>query len=233
MRTDAHVIGFVGTDKHDIISYLAQILQVAGRKVLLIDDSETQALHCSIFYPIAMNPTINSVEYNNFTFVSKKPLANVEELEKFTDIIIDFGYHVSHPDLQHCTFVNFVTDLQKHNALRLLNVKVPERVNRPERSIEVKKTLLIRDIVKCKITSDYIKELTKSLGVTDENSYLVELDETDYILKLHSQYNSVYQFKQLSNHFKSYLESVVQKEFELNDSDFYKLWKIAEGGNKR
>lgn len=230
MHDLAKVIGFAGVDKHDIILFLARLLAKSGKKILLVDDSETQALHCSISYPKGLNPHKEAVEYGSFEFLCRVSLGNLDYSTDYDFVLIDFGFCTNHPDVAQCDVIEFVTDMKRHNLLRLLSPNFTTLLARSRDGDSPAVYLIFRDWVDCKINKAYLAEVMKGFCVPEEFQYQLYLDVDDYTLQLLSQYDTVYQFRRVSAAVKDYLIDTLVKVFDFTGEDAQKIFKAYAGG---
>ena len=63
------LIGFLGCDKYEIILYLSRILYHLGKKVLLVDYAESEALYQSIPVPDTLKDENNYIHYSGIDFI--------------------------------------------------------------------------------------------------------------------------------------------------------------------
>lgn len=226
----AKVIGFVGVDKHDVMLYLARLLSKSGRKVLLVDNSETQALHCSISYPRGLDPHKEAVEYGSFEFLSRVSLGNFDYSTDYDFVLVDFGFCTNHPDVVQCEVIELVTDLKKHNLLRLLSPSFTSLIVGSGDGDRPVIYLIFRDWVDCKLNKAYLGELMKGFQVSEEFQYQFYLDANDYTLQLLSQYDTIYQFRRVSAVIKDYLIDTLVKVFDFTREEAQKAYKVYAGG---
>lgn len=212
------LIGFVGVDKYDIIHYLANILTVLNKSVLVVDSS----LYGSITYTM---PSIYRQEhgifnYRNFDVVLHPDLSMID-FTPYDFVLVDFGFDVHNGDIMRMHEVYMVTDMQMHNVLRFKELELWPYQER---------FLVVRDIVRLRSIDNYIIEefLDKSVG--PDNTFAVHLDESDKIKMLDCMYNTTYKFKELSESMRSLLYGIVSPYFK--EKEFYKAFKVAAKGGK-
>lgn len=230
MSNLAKVIGFMGIDKHDLMLFLAKLLAKSGKKILLVDNSETQALHCSISYPKGLDPHKEAVEYGSFEFLCRVSLGSLDYSTEYDFVLIDFGFCTNHPDVAQCDVIEFVADMKRHNLLRLRNPSFTSLLAGSGDGDSPTVYLIFRDWVDCKIKKTYLAEIMKGFCVPEENQYLFYLDVDDYTLQLLSQYDTIYQFRRVSVAVKTYLIDTLVKVFDFTREDAQKTFKIYAGG---
>lgn len=184
-------IGFAGIDKYDIILYLARILKHLGKKVLIVDGSETGALVSCIPYPVGLDGTV--IDYRGIYFIN---LCKYEEdlfgriLTMDIDIaLIDYGYCMREMEAEFLNQIIYVTDQQKHNVDRLIPMTGFKNND---------KRLVIRDVTSYKYgLKCIINELGLS-GMPANNISIIFMDEVDTRCKLRCQYEIKTSFRKLS-----------------------------------
>lgn len=203
MKGTCQLIGFIGSEKYEIITYLSCILYQLSKRVLIVDFSETQALRYglpqeeSYFHVKSEDALI--IDYRGVdyycTALPRKEIQVITFLNKLEDycskydaILIDFGFCKNHLVLRNCDQLYYVTDLQKYNVNRLL---ASLRLGL-EQSV-----LLIKDVQSCKITPSYITREVSSI-TSIRKTYVMYQDIVDTKYKISSQYNQAITFSKIS-----------------------------------
>jgi hypothetical protein len=184
-------IGFAGSDKHDIILYLARILKHLGKKVLIVDGSETGALMSCIPYPVSLDRTV--IDYRGIYFINlckyNEDLSGSIITMDIDIALIDYGYCMREKDALVLNQIIYVTDQQKHNVDRL--IPMADYKNDDKR-------LVIRDVTGYKYGwKCIINELGLS-GMPANNTSIIFMDEVDTRCKLSCQYEIKTNFRKLS-----------------------------------
>jgi hypothetical protein len=194
-----NVIGFIGSEKYELILYLSRILYHLNKKVLLVDYSESKALYQCIPIPDLLHKEKNGIDYRGVDFIQGQYYSN--NLRKNYDVILmDFDFGSQDEIILQCNKLFFVTDLQLHNVNRL----------NPIHYIHIKeKYLVIKDVFQCKIKPEYILGQFDEV-IQKENVYILYLDTLDLKYKLQCQYNSIFQFNKLSAPAKYFLNEVIK-----------------------
>lgn len=217
---DNNIIGFVGSDKYEVLLYLSRILYNLDKKVLLVDYCESKALTCSIPIPMTLKETSSYLDYRGIDFI-KGENYSLNMNKDYDYVLIDFGFNNSILSRIRCDNIVYVTDLQLHNAKR---IKVKHEQGKPKRY------LIIKDAFTCKITVESILlEINPKAPI--DSIYIVEQDALDIKLKLYSQYSQTFSFNKLSKSMKSFLKNIIsQFDEELNKSQITNAYKKAERG---
>jgi hypothetical protein len=208
MDRNCQSIGFLGIDKYEYILYLSRVLYHLGKKVLLVDCSETGALTSSIPRPKAK---FNSeIEYRGVMFFDQQksndnPYGWSEVImgdKEYDYVLIDYGFGGNTKELAKCSQLVFVTDQQAHNIHRL---RIPDDLKHCE------KYIIIKNYVKCRITPSYIlSELTLDY-LSANQIYIADQDELDLKCKINYQYEGTFHFRKLSTQTKSIIKGLLIK----------------------
>lgn len=198
------LIGFLGSEKYEIILYLSRILYHLGKKVLLVDYAESEALFQSISRPDILRDENKYINYGGIDFIQGK-YYKINSEEVYDYILIDFGYYAENSLLSQCEKVMFVTDLQLHNVKRIKHITCNDRVE---------KYLIIKDVFPCKIKPVYIYKQLSNLMIEEQHVYVLYQDTIDMKYRIQSQYDLKFSFPKLSKPTKFFLQ-----DFILNVSD--------------
>ena len=208
------LIGFLGCDKYEIILYLSRILYHLGKKVLLVDYAETEALYQSIPVPDTLKEENNYIHYSGIDFIQGKYYERNKK-EEYDYTLIDFGYDTSNIMLSKCEKVLFITDLQLHNLKRLKNIFY---------NGNGEKYLIIKDVFPCKIKPEYIKEQLSNLMIEEQQVYILYQDSIDMKYRIQSQYDHKFSFPKLSKPVKTFLQDLI---IRLNENISGKQLRVA------
>lgn len=190
----SNIVAYVGLVSFDIILYLSRILQSLGRKVLVVDNSENEALTYSI-------PQITGMNTNEITISNRRvdftvmPVTN-ELAAAYDDVLIDCGQKEPIIPLGLLTMIVYVTDMFEYNIRRIAQINY-------YRGCKCEVSLLIRDYINTKITVEYIAEKFCK-EIPREEIYVLYQDDMDYENCLNSHINQVFTLH-LSRFLKGYL----------------------------
>lgn len=214
-----NVVGFIGIENYEIILYLSRILAKLGKRVLLVDYSESSDLTSCIPVPIDLNPQKDVISYMGIDFTGNKFIT--EFIDSYDDILINFGFHMN-SGVTLCTQIGYVVDQQKFHIERLVSLPKTEISNI---------SLLIKDYVDSKINSEYILERLNK-NIRKDNIYVFEQDVIDTKFKILAQYNTVFEFKRISRGTKGYLKNTILSMHPgMKTSTIQKAYKLAERGH--
>lgn len=229
MDHNCKVVGFLGIDKYEYVLYLSRVLYHLGKKVIMVDYSETGALAASIPCPEGLKNSV--IEYRGVMFSdgmdtneTKDNGNDKAEFQKndFDCVLIDFGLRVGNEKLKFCDRIICVTDQQIHNIKRLAVVGDLQGV---------KKSLVIKDVVGSRVNPSYIICEFEQRNLKAEQIYIVNQDEIDTRCRINSQYDGVFHFRKLSMQTKTVIWGLIYEMYPnaekkaLNDA-----FKKAEKG---
>jgi hypothetical protein len=205
------LIGFVGSDKAEIIHYISRVLHQLKQKVLLVDYCETRALSYSV-------PNVEEIALFDYRGIDVTSKTNIP-FSNYNFVLIDFGFHLTHSLLHSCNAIVIVSDLQIHNVKRLTPLKIKKGQAR---------YLFIKDIVKGKIGSKYICNQLSHLALNQLNCVEFYYDEKDLKTMLNCEYNQIFTFKRISWEQKQAIVTLLSQYFEIKEIN--KSFKLAERG---
>ena len=176
------IIGFVGSDKAEIILYLSKILTKLDKRVLIQDLSETKALSYCV--------NSSSQELEDIITYYQADFTNINELQTmvYDFILVDFGFNLKHPDIKKCNEIWILTDPQIHHVMALKDLKLEK---------EQKRILIIKDYVHGKITPKYIMKELEEVSIASD-PYKIYWDQEDWKQAVNCQYNNMAFFDKLS-----------------------------------
>lgn len=225
------VIGFLGIEKYEIILYLSRILKQLGKKVLVLDCSENGALDAGVCY-FREQPALygelqeyRGIDYLNYTLHDS---AGREEYSVFRDIrkeydfiLMDFGFRRGHPLYHICDHCFLVSDQQRHNILRMKEAAL---------ECQVPFTVVIRDILACKVSLDYFTDFMDGNDFAQEMIFLYR-NEADTKRQIQCQYGQAVNFQKLSKETKEFLKQAVKRLLpDFTKAEIMKALKEAERG---
>lgn len=215
-----NVIGFIGSDKYDLILYLSRILLHLGKKVLLVDYAESEALYQCIPIPEILREDNRFIDYRGIDFIQGQYYKS-NMRQQYDAVLIDLGFNDENEIMLQCTKVLYVTDLQLHNVRRIKNLENIKNIN---------KYVVIKDVFQCKIKPEFILE-ELGQGIDMDHVYILYQDSLDLKYKIHSQYNHRFSFGKLSRPTKYFLKDIVkQMDHNLNEKRLNNAYRKAERG---
>lgn len=216
MSIRTNIIGFLGIEAYDLILYLAKMLQYLGKKILVIDHSESGALTCCIPIPDTLDPKSEIISCLGMDFIKNRSALNFQR--DYDYILIDFGFNINQKEIENCTFCCLVTDRQQHNIQRLAKLKLYQ-----EASIIIKDT--IRDDF-----ADYLMEKLKDKKQWLKNCYYLYADERDKENMIGLQYHNNIHFKKQSGQLKYVLNQFIIETLHFDRYEALRAYKKAKRG---
>lgn len=211
------VVGFVGVDVQDTILYLSRIFLQMGKRVLMADYSESQALFYSIPFLEGINVYTGYAEYRS-TFFTCKPLSENDLLE-FDVIMIFFGFCLR-TEIKDCSHIIYTTDGEKNHMDKIASYR--------KKGSEY--TQLVYRNVKNSIGMMSLE--TSFLAVKESCRYYRNDNKKEKKLREQCQYNDIFDFRGISSNYRNYLQKTVQAVFpeEGAGNSFALQFKKAEMG---
>lgn len=223
MNLANNIVAYIGIDNFDHILYLSRILSHLGKKVLLIDHSDTLSLKYSIPMPDGLDCSSDMVDYKHVEFTTSEISEEIKE--KYDDIIIFCGFNPREEDINSCNRVVFVTDQYRYNYDRVSSL-YPNDSN----VSQIEPELLVKEATTSKITANVI---TDHMGITfsPNNISVLYFDEQDYNNSLICHFNQSFQFKKISKQLQDYLIREVSRFYpESSIKDIISSYKRARKG---
>ena len=199
----SNIVAYIGIDNFDNILYLSRLLSKLGKKVLVIDHSESLSVQYSIPLPKGMDCRREIITYRQVDFTTQEMNRGMKE--EYDDILICCGFHKKAKEIAHCNKVVFVTDLYRFNYARISDVSYVNDSNN-----EIEQELLIKDAAPIKITPDILRE-RMGLPISADHISILYHDERDYTNSLICHYNGSFRLKGISKQRKKYLLEEVKK----------------------
>lgn len=188
-----NVIAFVGIESFDNIQYMARILSNLGKKVLVIDYSETEALTWSVPRISFIDINKDIVNYRNIDYTNQNITDSM--LNVYDDVLIAFGFNIIEEAILSCNIICYVTDLY------INNIKKINRIN----NFKIKsKYLFIRNVLEVKINPELVASQIKK-NIPKENTLILPFRERDQFSGLINQYNQTVCFTNISKAYEKLL----------------------------
>lgn len=226
-------IGFIGAfDKADLLMYLAKIISVIGKKVLIIDATSMQKMKYII---PAINPTKSYIsEYEQFDVaVGFEDFENVKKYLAITDdeymdydyvfVDMDADWEFKDFNMEQADRNYFVTSFDTYAIKK--GLKTIENINK---KIKMTKVLFSQDIVK--EDDDYLDYLASGYNL-EWAKYKIRFpyEEGDHTAIMENQRLSRIKFKKLTMQYKeAMIELVGQIMDKTSDSDIRKACRLIE-----
>lgn len=229
MDRNCSVMGFLGMDKYEYIMYLSRVLYHLGKKVLMVDCSESGALASCMLYPESIKNEI--IEYRGVMFLDSRnsmdmdpyrELENESHSNEYDYILIDYGFHVNGNGLKSCDHLVYVMDQQAHNIRRLSNLIHLK---------DIKSNLIIKNVINSSITAKYIISEMNLEHLSTKQTYVVYEDELDANCRMNCQYDGVFRFVKISSQSKNVIKGLVVELLpKIMRRELKEAYKKAERG---
>lgn len=198
-----NVVVYAGIEVFDIVIYLGKILSKLGRKVLIIDHSETQLLSNSIPRPEEISCNEHIIHYNDVDYTCL-PL-DEEMIEKYDDILITKGFNEPDEGINRCTRLSYVTDLYKHKSWSLGKLGYNNFIGE-----DIQRDLLIKSRYDVSIEENVLaKIIDQKIDQKDIRIFLY--DDKDERKRLISHHNKTFNLKGITRQMKKHLTSEASK----------------------
>ncbi len=205
------VVGFIGSEKYDIILYLSRILYHLGSRVLVIDLNENEAVSSCIPYTgknriggeLGNKDFLEDgyIDYRGVHYFQEKIVSTddakkiegyIAYAKQYYDVILmDMGFLYAKGLEKACNKLFFTTDQQKHNL---------ERIAKIDKPVQAENYMILKDICSTKITSKVIRQ-EFHLDIEENKIFRIYQDEEDMRNKIHCQYNAAISFPKISGAF--------------------------------
>jgi len=207
----SNIIAYVGIDNFENMMYLSRILLKLGKRVLVVDHSETQSLTYSIPQPIGVCCEKEIVTCRQVDFTTRA--IDQELTENYDDILIAYGFTEPLQDISICSRLVWVTNFYRYNFERRVSLTYSDGMMH-----DATKSLLIKDAFEIKITPEMVAE-RMDVQIPSENVYVLYRDEKDYLNGLICHYNGAFRFMDISKQLKRYLMEearILHPEIDIN-----------------
>ncbi len=214
-------IVYAGIDNYDIILYQAGILAKLGKKVLVLDNSDTHALSFSFPDPRGMDVSLTPIYYRNIHMGSMPFDSSC--LSMYDDVLLAIGHSKDIDPVEECTRMVYVTDHKLHNTRQVKNLISMHQGKE-------KVSMLMRDLYGIKITPEYLSDMVADLIPPDKIDliYHMEQDSENALL---CQYNKSYGFTGISSDMKHYLLKMTGSFYpDINSRVIINAYRAARKG---
>lgn len=226
-------IGFVGAyDKTDFIIYIAKILTVLGKRVIVIDSTLNQK--AKYIVPV-INPTRTYVtQYEDFdvavgfkNFEEIEDYLGIEKIESLYDIALidtDSSTIFNNFDMYNAVKNYFVTSFDLFSLKKGLEI-----LSGLEQTIAMKKVLFSRN--QDREEDDYLNFLSSNYKIVwDEDIIYFPLELGDMSTIIENQRVSRIKFKNLTDGYLNGFSMLAQEITGVSMYDLKKVYKIIEKG---
>ncbi len=230
------VIGFTGAYSYDLILYLAKALQIYDVQVLVADHNPEETLirmtaekECLEKVGSGVRNESRRTDIHCFSGIDiVQESLSQERIASYDCVLIDFGKNGYHMDYAFCTKVFYVGDMCIHTL-----AAIREAV---EVDVTVVKGIILRDLVSCKLTPQYlIRKMQKEYDNTKvwmlpvekedfKTRYLMEADE-----RIPCSQGSESMRELIFALMKEVIPTIQQKEYKRRIMKKRKVWERSGG----
>ena len=190
-----NIVAYVGQDSFDIILYMSRILQKLGKRVLIVDNSETGALSESIPQLKGIDVSSSLLTYRRVDFTTK--VIDEKITDNYDEVLIDFGCNEPGIILSYISRVVYITTMFDFVIKKVSGVNFYD-------GLEASRSLLVREALEINIaTEDIVEKLDK--GVLAKDVSVLYRDDRDYENSLICHCNQIFKFTKISTMLKTYL----------------------------
>lgn len=226
-------IGFVGAyDKTDFIVYIAKILAVLGKKVIVVDSTLTQKAK---YVVPAINPTKTYVtRYENFdvavgfeSFEDISDYLGVDQVESLYDMALvdaDSSKSFNNFELKDAKRIYFVTSFDLYSLKKGLEV-----LSGLQEKVQMKKVLFSNNTTPEE--NKYLNFLALDYPIAwDEDIIYFPLDKGDISTIIENQRTEKVKFRNLTDGYINGFTMLAQEITGVSLNDLKKVYKIIEKG---
>ena len=167
-------IGFFGAYSYDIVLYLARVLCLAGKQVMIIDRSTEQEVIRTIRSVSEGDLQLGIFRFCGIDVTARVILPESMHPEECYDVILfDFGGNMCPQDYHSCDVICYVLDMYVHNALR---------IQEAEQVSGTAVWMVLRDLFRGKALARYHMRLTGKT-VAREDTFAIRLNSEDFVAR--------------------------------------------------
>lgn len=215
--SEKKIIGLFGVGQTDICIYVASILQNAGYRVCVVDNSFEQAMHYCIPHPAEKLLTIT---YKNIDYERLVPTDCWQEKD-YDYLIVDLGVWPQEEALKVCGEIYLVMDCAVAQIFRYR-----ELMKRAALPMNV----ILRDVCPEAVSARRILALLQEENCFVVDTYVLPLSEEDIACRFCMQYQGYQSFAHLSVPFEKMLVKICRELAECEDSFVWRSFKRARRG---
>ena len=215
--SEKKIIGLFGVGQTDICIYIASILQNAGYRVCVVDNSYEQAMHYCIPHPAEKLLTIT---YKKIDYERLVPADHWQEKD-YDYLIVDLGVWPPEEALRACGEIFLVMDCAVAQIIRyrelMMRVALPMNV-------------ILRDVCAEAVSAGRVFAMLQEENCFVVDSYVLPLNEEDIACRFCMQYQGYHSFAHLSVKYEKMLVKICRGLAECEDSLIRRSYKRARKG---
>lgn len=213
-RDKARRVGFYGAYSYDIVLYLARVLTLAGKQVLVIDRSTEQEVVRTIRTMQEGELQLGVFRFCGIDITARVMLPESMDPETVYDVILfDFGGNMCPEEYDSCDVICYVLDMYVHNALR---------VQEAEALHDKKMWMILRDLFRGKAIARYHMRLTGK-HPAKEDIFSIRLNSDDFIARFRMETDQLPRVEIASEEMQELIYGLASRIVpELSDKKGYK-----------
>lgn len=215
--SETKIIGLFGVCQTDICIYLASILQNAGYRVCVIDNSFEQAMHFCIPHPAEKLLTIT---YKKIDYECLIP-AECWQQKEYDYLIADLGVWPAEDELHACDEIFLVMDCAIAQVYRYRELM--KRVALPM-------NVILRDVFVEAVSAREVFSILQEENCFVVDSYVLPFHEDDIAGRISMQYQGYLSFTHLSVPFEKMLVKICTQLAACEDALILRSFKRARKG---
>lgn len=195
-------IGFFGAYSYDIVLYLARVLCLAGKQVMVIDRSTEQEVIRTIRSVSEGDLQLGIFRFCGIDVTARVILPeNMHPEETYDVILFDFGGNMCPEDYHSCDVICYVLDMYVHNALR-----IQEAENASGTAI----WMVLRDLFRGKALARYHMRLTGKT-VAKEDIFSIRLNSEDFVARFRMEMDQLPRIELASEEMKELVYQMAER----------------------
>lgn len=215
------IVGFIGIDKYDIISYLAQLAGMYKKKVLVADYTSLQATMCTL----PSEDYEEVLHYRSADYRSSPSAGEIERYimeEEYDFIFMDLDFNIGKNVIKYCTQIYFVSDLQRHHLDLIASMHFKPMVT---------KGFVIKMGEKEVYANSYLEQIFEDTVLSSCDFHFLYWEEGDMCQQLRLQYQHMVPLRCFSQGYRKELKRMLMELMEVTEASAFRLFRQAERGN--
>ena len=215
--SEMKIIGLFGVGQTDICIYLASILQNAGYRICVIDNSHEQTMQYCIPHP---TEKLSTITYKKIDYECQVPVEHWQEKD-YDYLIVDLGVLPARETLCACKEIFLVTDCTVTQVHRYRELMKP---------MALPMNVILRDVCPEAVSARRVFALLQEENCFVVDSYVLPLSEEDIAGRFSMQHQGYHSFTHLSVPFEKMLVKICRGLAECEESLLWRGFKQARKG---
>lgn len=215
--SEKKIIGLFGIGQTDICIYLASILQNAGYRICVMDNSYEQTMQYCIPHPMEK---LSTITYKKIDYECQVPVECWWEKD-YDYLIVDLGVLPTRETLCACKELFLVLDCTVAQVFRYRELM---------KQMALPMNVILRDVCPEVVSARQVLATLQEENCFVVDSYVLPLSEEDTACRFCMQYQGYQSFTQLSVPFEKMLVKICRALAECGDSLIWRSFKRARKG---